>query len=53
MWLLGIELGSLEEQPVLLTSKPSLQLLESSSYVGLLVFLPWGPGPDGLWLVYH
>lgn len=30
MWVLGIELDSLEEQPVLLTAKPSLSPLETT-----------------------
>ena len=38
MWLLGIELGLLEEQSVLLTAEPSLQLLAClSSAVGAVL----------------
>jgi hypothetical protein len=33
MWLLGFDSGCLEEQPVILTSEPSLQPLSYKSYV--------------------
>lgn len=33
MCMLGIELGPLEEQPVLLTTEPSLQLAKSIYYL--------------------
>ena len=36
MWVLGIELGPLEEQPVLVTAEPSLRSLPSFIYLDSL-----------------